>query len=54
MKVCGESGDVSGETTDSWKERLPELVHGYSAENSGILMKQDATGVLYPSMVFSV
>ncbi len=33
MTVCGESGDVSGETVDSWKERLPELVHGYSAEN---------------------
>ena len=33
MKINGESGDVPGETVDSWKERLPELVRGYSAEN---------------------
>ena len=33
MKINGESGDVSGETVDSWKELLPELVRGYSAEN---------------------
>ena len=29
MKINGEAGDVRGETTDSWKERLPELLHGY-------------------------
>ena len=31
--VCGESKDVCGDTVDCWKERLPELVHGYSKEN---------------------
>ena len=24
---------MQGETVDSWKERLPELLHGYSKEN---------------------
>ena len=33
IKVNGESGDVSGETIASWKERIPELLRGYSAEN---------------------
>ena len=32
-KIKGESGDVRGETVDSWKERLPELLQGYSKEN---------------------
>ena len=27
MKVSGESGDVLGATIDSWKERLPDIVH---------------------------
>ena len=39
LKVIGESGDVVGETIDSWKERLPEIVHGYSKKISGISMK---------------
>ena len=26
LKICGESCDVQGETVDSWKERLPELI----------------------------
>lgn len=30
MKMNGEAGEVSGETIDSWKERLPELLQGYS------------------------
>ena len=33
MRVCGESGDVRGETIDSWKERLPEILEGYGAED---------------------
>ena len=28
LKICGESGEVQGETVDSWKERLPEIVQG--------------------------
>jgi hypothetical protein len=31
--ACGESGDASGETVDSWKERLPEILHGYKKED---------------------
>uniref|UniRef100_A0A1X7UKV3 HTH CENPB-type domain-containing protein n=1 Tax=Amphimedon queenslandica TaxID=400682 RepID=A0A1X7UKV3_AMPQE len=26
VKVSDKSGDVSGQTVDSWKERLPEIV----------------------------
>ena len=26
MNICGESGEVQGETVDSWKDRLPEIV----------------------------
>ena len=33
VSICGESGDVSGETVESWKERLPELVWGYNKED---------------------
>ena len=28
--VSGESGDVSGTTISSWKERLPEVIAGYT------------------------
>ena len=31
--ICGESGDVSGESVESWKERLPELVLAYNKED---------------------
>ena len=31
MKICGESGDVKRETIDLWKERIPELLRGYSS-----------------------
>jgi hypothetical protein len=33
MNITGELGDVSGATVDSWKERLPDIVQGYSAED---------------------
>lgn len=32
-EINGESGDVRGETVDSRKERIPELLQGYSSEN---------------------
>ena len=44
MKINGESGDVSRETVDSWKELLPELVRGYSAEN---VWNLDETGCFW-------
>ena len=33
MTVSGESGDVSGATVDSWKERLPHILEGYTAQD---------------------
>ena len=30
--MCGESGDVCGETVNLWKERLPEILNGYSKD----------------------
>jgi len=33
MKVSGESGDVSGDSVRSWKERLPEILKGYKKED---------------------
>ena len=33
IRICGESGDVHGETVQSLKERLPEIVRGYDKEN---------------------
>ena len=33
IKVNGESGDGQGETVDSWKERLLEIIHGYDKDD---------------------
>ena len=30
MTKSGESGDVSGLTIESWKERIPDIVEGYA------------------------
>ena len=32
LAVCGESGDVQGNTVDSWKERLAEILKDYEKE----------------------
>ncbi len=45
--VSGESGDVSGETVDSWKERLPELVQGYKSED---IWNIDETGCFWRAL----
>ena len=47
VKVCGESGDVRGETVDSWKERLPELVEGYAKDD---IWNMDETGVFWQAL----
>ena len=44
MKVNGESGDVFG---DSWKERIPELVRGYSPKN---IWNMDETGCFWRAL----
>ena len=41
MNVCGESGDVQGETVSSWMERLPEILQGDAKEN---IYNLDETG----------
>jgi len=49
----GESGDVSGETVFSCKERLPEIVTGYTED----ILNLDKTGVFFkalPDRGFSV
>ena len=33
LSICGESGDVNGETVLSWKERLPEIIEVYSKDD---------------------
>ena len=44
--VCGESGDVQGSTIDSWKERLPEIVSGYTKETIIIWTRPESSGGL--------
>ena len=33
MGIYEESADVQGETVDSWKECLPEIVEGYGKDD---------------------
>lgn len=47
MRVNGESGDVSGQTVDSWKEHLPEILRGYTAEN---IWNLDETGCFWRAL----
>ena len=47
LKVNGESADVRGETVDSWKERLPEIVEGYAKED---IWNMDETGVFWQAL----
>ena len=47
MTISGESGEVSGLTVDSWKERLPEIVQGYSSED---VWNLNETGVFWKAL----
>ena len=47
VKVCGESSDVRGETVDSWKERLPEIIDGYEQND---IWNMDETGVFWQAL----
>ena len=47
MVVSGESGDVRGDTVQSWKERLPELLHGFKKEN---IWNLDETGCFWKTL----
>ena len=47
LKVNRESADVSGDTVDSWKERLPEIVKDYDKEN---IWNMDEAGVFWQAL----
>ena len=45
--ISGESGDVRGDTVESWKERLPELLRGFSRED---IWNLDETGCFWKAL----
>ena len=47
MIISGESGEVSGKTVESWKERLPEIVEGYKAED---IWNMDESGCFWKAL----
>ena len=47
MKINGESASVSGQTIDSWKERLPEILAGY---NPSEIWNMDETGCFWKTL----
>ena len=47
VTICGESGDVSGETVTSWKETLPEIVQGYEKQD---IFNLDETGCFWRAL----
>ena len=47
VTVCGESGDVRGETVESWKEQLPEILEGYKKED---IYNLDETGCFWRAL----
>ena len=47
MVISGESGEVSGATVESWKERLPEILHGYAPAHT---WNMDETGCYWKSL----
>ena len=47
LTISGESGDVSGVTVESWKERLPELLQGYQKKD---IWNLDETGVFWKAL----
>lgn len=46
VAVCGESGDVRGDTAESWKERLPEILSGHTYA-MGDIYNLDETGCFW-------
>lgn len=47
VRINGESGEVSGQTVSSWKERLPEILNGYDIEN---IYNLDETGCFWKAL----
>lgn len=46
-KICGESGDVRSDTVESWKEKLPQLVGNYKAQD---IWNMDETGCFWRAL----
>ena len=42
--ISGEAADVSSETIDDWKQRIPSIIDGYDLEN---IYNCDETGLFY-------
>ena len=51
LRVCGESGDVQGDTVKSWKEKLPEITSGYTRMTYGTWRKLVYFGKFFLIMV---
>ena len=47
FRICGESGDVQGSTVDSWKERLPQVLAGFSMND---IWNFDETGLFWKAL----
>ena len=47
VTICGESGDVCGDTVTSWKERLPEILRGYDKRD---VFNLDETGCFWRAL----
>ena len=47
VSICGESGDVCGETITSWKERVPEILRGYDKRD---VFNLDETGCFWRAL----
>ena len=47
MTICGESGDVSGDTVTSWQQHLPEIFSGYSKAE---IWNLDETGCFWKAL----
>ena len=45
--ISGESGDVSNETVESWLERLPSILEGYSSQD---IWNCDETGLFWKAL----
>lgn len=45
--ISGESGEVSTDTVKAWKERLPEILEGYSLQN---IFNMDETGCFWKAL----
>ena len=47
VTICSESGDVRGETVESWKERLPQILDGYDRRD---IWNMDETGCFWKTL----